>query len=90
MIGLMGGARCEIDLGLLLSKRLTLVGSVMRSRPQEEKIELVKDFANRVMPMFESGVLAPSVDSVLDLSEVAEAHEVMERNENFGKIVLTI
>jgi putative PIG3 family NAD(P)H quinone oxidoreductase len=90
MIGLMGGARCEIDLALLLSKRLTLVGSVMRSRPLEDKIELVQDFSRRVLPMFESGRLAPSVDSVLDLSEVAEAHEVMERNENFGKIVLTI
>lgn len=90
MIGLMGGARCEIDLALLLSKRLTLMGSVLRSRPVEEKIALVQDFSRRVLPLFESGLLQPSVDSVLDLSEVAEAHGVMERNENFGKIVLTI
>jgi putative PIG3 family NAD(P)H quinone oxidoreductase len=90
MIGLMGGARCEIDLSLLLSRRLTLTGSVLRSRPLEEKIALVQDFSRRILPLFACGVLEPSVDSVFDLAEVAEAHGVMERNENFGKIVLTI
>jgi putative PIG3 family NAD(P)H quinone oxidoreductase len=90
MIGLMGGARCNIDLALVLSKRLTLAGSVLRSRPLEEKIELVQEFSQRILPQFADGRLEPWIDRALSLSQVAEAHAVMERNENLGKIVMTI
>jgi len=90
VIGLMGGARCEIDLGELLRRRWTIVGSVMRSRSVEEKIELTEEFSRRIMPLFENGRLAPWIDRTLDLSQAGEAHAVMERNENLGKIVLTI
>jgi len=90
VIGLMGGARCEIDLALLLRKRWTIKGSVLRSRPLSEKIELTKEFSDRIMPLFESGRLMPWIDRTLDLSQAAEAHTVMEQNENLGKIVLTL
>jgi NADPH2:quinone reductase len=90
VIGLMGGARCEIDLALLLRKRWTIIGSVMRSRSLEEKSALTGEFSRRMMPLFESGKLKPWIDRTLDLSDAGEAHSVMERNENLGKIVLTM
>jgi NADPH2:quinone reductase len=90
IIGLMGGERCEIDLALLLRKRWIIQGSVMRSRTLGEKIELTQEFSRRIMPLFESGRLQPRIDRTLDLSRAAEAHAVMERNENLGKIVLTL
>jgi len=90
VIGLMGGARCEIDLALLLRKRWTVIGSVMRSRSLEERSELTEEFSRSMLPLFESGKLTPWIDRTLDLSRAGEAHSVMERNENLGKIVLTM
>jgi putative PIG3 family NAD(P)H quinone oxidoreductase len=90
VLGLMGGARCEIDLGLLLSKRWTIMGSVLRGRQLIEKIELTREFSLSVLPLIQSGRLQPCIDRTLSLSLAAEAHAVMERNENFGKIVLTV
>lgn len=88
MIGLLGGASGSVPLGLLLGKRITLTGTVLRSRPLEEKAALARRVAERVVPLLASGVLAPVVDQVLPMAEVAAAHERMERNQTFGKIVL--
>jgi NADPH:quinone reductase-like Zn-dependent oxidoreductase len=90
LIGLLGGAKAELDLGRLISRRLTLTGSVLRSRPLEEKIALVQRFAARMLPLFASGSLRPVIDRCYPWTEVAEAHALMERNANFGKIVLTV
>jgi putative PIG3 family NAD(P)H quinone oxidoreductase len=88
VIGLMGGATGELPLGALLAKRASLRGTVLRSRPLEEKAELAQRFARNVVPLFERGALRPVVDCVLPMSEVAEAHRRMERDQSFGKIVL--
>ena len=88
MLGLMGGMAGSLPLGLLLNKRLTVTGSVLRARPLEEKAALAQEFAARVVPLFARGQLAPVVGEVLPMSEIAAAHERMEKNENFGKIVL--
>jgi NADPH:quinone reductase-like Zn-dependent oxidoreductase len=88
IIGLMGGSRCEIDLGMLLGKRLKIIGSVLRSRLLAEKIELTREFIEHVMPLFELGRLQPVTDRAFGLAHAAEAHEFMERNENLGKIIL--
>jgi len=90
LIGLMGGRHPTVDLVPLLSKRLTVIGSVLRSRPLEQKVALIREFGRRVLPLIAAGKLRPVVDRRIDWSEIAEAHEVMERNENFGKIVLTV
>jgi putative PIG3 family NAD(P)H quinone oxidoreductase len=90
IIGLLGGSRCEIDLGLLMRKRATVVGSVLRSRPLEEKVALTREFVERLLPLFSEGRLRAWVDRSLPLDRVREAHALMERNENLGKIVLTI
>jgi len=89
VIGLLGGPRCEIDLGLLMRKRATLVGSVLRSRSLEEKAALSAEFARRMLPLFAHGELRAWIDRSLPVHEVREAHAIMERNENLGKIVLT-
>jgi len=90
LLGLMGGASCEIDLAGLMRKRLTLVGSVLRSRGHAEKISLAQEFAYRILPLLTAGRVSPIVHCTLDLTEAAEAHALMERNENFGKIVLRV
>lgn len=90
VIGLLGGARCEIDLALLMRRRLTLIGSVLRSRSQGEKIALIQEFAVQVLPHVAAGRLSPLVHCTLDLARAGDAHALMERNENFGKIVLRV
>jgi putative PIG3 family NAD(P)H quinone oxidoreductase len=90
VVGLMGGAREEIDLALLLRKRLTVVGTVLRSRSLEEKIAVTRTFEREVVPLLARGTLRPVIDSVLPIEKVREAHERMASNANFGKIVLTL
>jgi len=90
LIGLMGGAKAELNLGVLLARRLQLIGSTLRARPVEEKAALVQAFARRFGPDLEAGRLAPVVDRVLPLAEAAEAHRAMKASEHFGKIVLRV
>ena len=87
-VGLTAGARTSIDLRLLMQKRLRIYGTMLRSRALEEKIELAREFSERVLPLFETGLVAPIVDRVFSFDEVRAAHELMESNDTFGKIVL--
>jgi tumor protein p53-inducible protein 3 len=88
VVGLVGGSRAEVDLGLLLRQRLTVIGTVMRSRPLEERVQVTRDFRDKVLPHLVVGRIEPVIDRVLPLEEAAKAHECMEANENVGKIVL--
>ena len=88
IVGLLGGATAELPLGLVLAKRAKLFGTVLRSRPLEEKAVLAQSFARHALPLFAAGRLRPVLDVVMPMSEVRSAHERMERNETFGKIVL--
>lgn len=90
IVATMGGTKCEIDLNLLMRKRLSLFGSVLRARPLEEKREVTRRFLERWMEPLTQGKLRPIVDSTFPLAQAREAHERMESNENFGKIILTI
>jgi putative PIG3 family NAD(P)H quinone oxidoreductase len=87
-IGLLGGAKGPLPLGALLAKRAHLSGSVLRSRPFEEKIALAQAFRRDVLPLLEDGRVRPIVDAVLPIDDVQEAHRRMEANETFGKLVL--
>lgn len=89
MIGVLGGSKAELPLGALLSSRARLIGTVLRSRPLEEKALLARRFAAEIVPLFEEGRLRPVVDAVLPMADVAEAHRRLESNETFGKIVLS-
>jgi NADPH2:quinone reductase len=88
LIGTMGGATGPAPLGLLLGKRATMIGTVLRARPLEEKIALARLAAARLVPLFEAGRLAPVIDAVLPMTACADAHDRMERDQNVGKLVL--
>lgn len=88
VVGLTAGARAELDMGAVLRKRLRIMGTVLRSRPIEEKIELAREFAGTMLAFFESGRLRPVVDSVHSFDDIRAAHTAMESDANFGKIVL--
>jgi putative PIG3 family NAD(P)H quinone oxidoreductase len=88
VVGHTAGARTEIDLGTVLRKRLTIVGTVLRARPPEEKMALTQEFAARVLPLFESGRLRPVIDRVFGFADVRAAQEHMASDASFGKIVL--
>jgi len=87
-VGLMGGSRCEIDLGLLLMKRLQIKGSAMRNQSLSEKRQITARFYGQWYAALEKGIIKPLIDSVYTLDDVALAHEHMESNLNCGKIVL--
>ncbi len=89
-IGAMGGTRATVDLGTLMSKRGELHGTVLRSRPLEEKIALAKGFTRELLPLFERAQLRPEIDSVFPLGRLADAHAHIEGDANFGKILIEI
>lgn len=88
-VGLLGGAKGNFPLGALLQKRATLIGTVLRSRPSEEKALLTQRFTREVLPLFEDGRLQPVVEAVFPFDRIAEAHRLLESNRTFGKIVLS-
>lgn len=88
VVGLVAGREATVDLRLLLSKRARLFGTVLRSRPIEEKIDLARTFATAVVPLFSNGKLRPVIDQVLPFDRVADGHRLMEANDTFGKLVL--
>jgi NADPH2:quinone reductase len=90
LVGTVAGAKAEIPLGMVLSKRLKLIGTVMRTRSLEEKIEATRAFADEVVPLFAAGKLHPVIDSEFPLSEIQAAHRKMQSNETFGKVVLRV
>ena len=89
LVGTMGGGAVEANLGPLMFKRLRVHGTVLRSRPIEEKIALTNQIKRHVLPLIASGSIKPVVDSVYPLAEAAGAHRLMEGNTNFGKIILS-
>jgi len=88
VVGLTAGATAPFNMGTLLRKRVTIVGTVLRARTLEEKIELAREFSARVIPLFEAGRLKPVIDHVMPFDSVREAHSLMQSNKTFGKIVL--
>nr|MDQ3297678.1 zinc-binding dehydrogenase [Myxococcota bacterium] len=90
LVGLMAGARSELDLGLLLRKRIRVTGTVLRSRPLEEKLAAMRVFEEQVVPLVARGKLVPVIDTVMPLAEAAAAHARMASNVGFGKIVLRV
>jgi putative PIG3 family NAD(P)H quinone oxidoreductase len=90
VIGLMGGAKAELNLAALLGRRLSVIGSTLRARPVDEKAALVTAFLARFGAALERGEIEPVVDRVLPLADAAEAHRAMKASEHFGKIVLRV
>lgn len=87
-VGLMGGGSAPVNMGLLLMKRITWIGTTLRSRPVERKLELCQRFISEMLPLFDAGALAPVIDSRFAFDDVADAHRHMESNASVGKILL--
>jgi NADPH2:quinone reductase len=89
-VGVMGGGKVTFNLGLLMPKRASIIGTVLRARPLEEKIAATLRFERQVLPGFDAGRFAPVLDRRYPLDAIADAHRHMETNTNVGKIVLDV
>ncbi|MBI94192.1 MAG: NADPH:quinone oxidoreductase [Gemmatimonadaceae bacterium] len=90
LLSLLGGRNSEIDLGLVLTRRLRIIGSLLRSRPVDEKAQIVADFHARFWDPLLAGAIQPVVDRVLPIADAQEAHDVLSANANVGKVVLEV
>jgi tumor protein p53-inducible protein 3 len=90
LIGLMKGARSEIDLAAVLRRHLKLIGSTLRTRSEKEKAQIVAALLARFGDALEAGRLRPPIYKVVPMANVAEAHRMMAASEHFGKIILRI
>ena len=90
VIGLQGGTRGELDLGVLLRKRAAVLATALRSRPLEEKAAIVASVRENVWPLVSSGAVRPVVDRVLPMADAGDAHRVLEAGENVGKVLLRV
>lgn len=90
IIGLMGGAEATLPIARLLVKRLSVRGSVLRSRSIDEKAFVVAGVGREVVPLLESGTVQPVVHALFPVADAGEAHRLLASNETIGKIVLTM
>ena len=90
VIALLGGRDAKLDLGLLLRKRLTVVGSVLRARPVAEKGAVADSLRRAIWPLIAGGKIKPVIDSTFALADAAKAHARMETSAHIGKIVLKV
>lgn len=88
LVGLTGGRNAEFNLGTALMKRLKVIGTVLRARSTAEKAEATKLFSEEVLPLFAAGKLTPNIDKIFKLADIRAAHEYLESNESFGKVIL--
>ncbi|MEZ4317077.1 MAG: NAD(P)H-quinone oxidoreductase [Myxococcota bacterium] len=89
-IGLMGGREGTLPLGPLLVKRLSVKGSVLRSRSIAEKNVVMAGLEREVWPLLADGSVAPVIDRVVDIREAEAAHQAVQRNDTVGKVVLAV
>ena len=89
IIGLLGGAAAEAPLGLMMVKRLRIIGSTLRARSIAAKALVMDALLERVWPLLETGAVKPVVETTLPITQAAAAHELLAGNQTFGKVVLT-
>ena len=90
LVGLTSGRKTEFDMGMALHKRATIIGTVLRGRPDNEKAQATAAFAEHVLPLFESGKIKANIDKVFPLADVQAAYKYLESNASFGKVVLEL
>jgi putative PIG3 family NAD(P)H quinone oxidoreductase len=88
LVGTVAGRTGVLPLGVMLNKRITIRGTVLRARSLDEKVAATRAFAKEVVPLLERGDVRPVIDSVFDIGDIGNAHERMASNESFGKIVI--
>jgi len=89
-ISLLGGSRAEVNMGMILTKRLTLTGSTLRSRTVAQKAEVAEAVRKNIWPLLAAGRVRPVIHATFPLAEAAAAHRLMETSNHIGKIVLTV
>lgn len=89
-VGVMGDPMATFPLAMLLPKRASLTGTVLRARPLEEKIAVTQRFGREVLPLFDAGRCRPVIDRRFPLDDIADAHRHMEGNANVGKILIDV
>ena len=89
-VGTTSGSKAEIDYSVAMSKRLRIMGTSLRTRSIEEKATATGLFARHVVPLLATGTVRPVIDRIFKMEDVRAAHERIESNESFGKVVLTI
>jgi NADPH:quinone reductase-like Zn-dependent oxidoreductase len=94
LLGFLAGSRSEVDLGPIVRKRIEIIGTVMRTRALEERIPLIREFSQRMLPLFETrfgqtAALRPVLERTYPMTQLADAHRVLEGNTTFGKVVVT-
>jgi NADPH:quinone reductase-like Zn-dependent oxidoreductase len=90
IIGLMGGAVAELELGLMMMKRLRVIGSTLRARSIAAKSAVMADLERLVWPQIENGSIRPIVDAVIPIEEADRAHALVAADQTFGKVVMSI
>jgi putative PIG3 family NAD(P)H quinone oxidoreductase len=88
VIGVQGGAKAELDLGLLLRKRGAVLATALRSRPLREKAAIIASVREHVWPLIADRRVRPVIDRVVPLPEAAEAHRLVEESGHVGKVLL--
>jgi NADPH:quinone reductase-like Zn-dependent oxidoreductase len=86
----MGEAKAVFPFGKLMGKRARLVGTVLRTRPIEDKIAVTQAFGRQFLPRFDDGSCRPVIDRRFPLDKVGDAQAYLESNENFGKVVIDV
>lgn len=90
LVGTVAGGGCELDARSVMSKRLQIRGTVLRARSLEEKIQVIQAFSAEVVPLLANGVLRPNIDSTFKMAGISKAHERLESNQTFGKVVVEV
>lgn len=90
VIGLQGGTRAEVDLGLMLRKRVAVMATSLRARPAAEKATIVRQVRELVWPLLADGTVRPVVHATFPLDEASRAHAVLEESSHVGKLLLVV
>jgi putative PIG3 family NAD(P)H quinone oxidoreductase len=89
-VGTTAGNKAQLDYSIVMSKRLRILGTVLRARSSEEKATATRLFVEQAVPLLAKGTIKPTVDRVFKIEEIRQAHEYLESNQSFGKVVLEI
>jgi putative PIG3 family NAD(P)H quinone oxidoreductase len=89
VIGMQGGTKAELDLGVLMRKRAAVIATTLRARPAAEKAAVCASVVEHVWPLVADGSVRTLVHATLPLDQAGEGHRIMEASDHIGKIVLT-
>ncbi|MEQ1505706.1 MAG: zinc-binding dehydrogenase, partial [Myxococcota bacterium] len=90
LLGLLGGRTASVDLARVLVQRLSVIGTTLRSRSNEDKARIVDGVAREIWPLVTAGKVRPVIDRRVPITEADAAHEALRTNQTVGKVVLSV